>query len=94
MAGEANLQTKIMTDCKTAGILAYKTEAVGQRGFPDVLLLKAAVIVFLELKNPNGKGSLEPHQKRIRKKFIEQGANIYVINTYAQWLTIKSRHYP
>jgi len=93
MAGESKLQAKISTLCKSAGILCFKLNADGQRGFPDLLLLRGGVIVFLELKNPNGKGKLSAPQVRMVEKFKAQRANIYVVENLEEFYVIQARHY-
>ena len=93
MAGESKLQAKISGICKSAGILCFKLNADAQRGFPDLLLLHGGVIVFLELKNPNGRGRLSAPQIRMVGKFKEQGANIYVVENLEEFYAIQKRHY-
>jgi hypothetical protein len=54
--------------------------AIGQRGFPDLLLIfKGGLVVFVELKTPTGR--LSPKQKRTIKRMKKQGAKVYVIDT-------------
>jgi len=93
MAGEANLQTRISTCCKKLAILCFKLDAAGQRGFPDLLLLKDSKIVFIELKNPNGHGRLSAPQTRMIEKFKKEKVNIYVVENFEQFEAIKKRYY-
>jgi hypothetical protein len=94
MAGEGDLQTQIMTDCKGSGILAAKVEAVGRRGFPDLLLIFDGVVVFMELKNPNGKGVISKQQIRWASRLAAHGGNVCRVDNMGEYYAIKERHYP
>lgn len=84
---EAKLQAKIIEKCKEYGILAFKTVAVGRRGFPDLtLILPGGVVVFIELKTKTGK--LRPNQIIIRDKLLKQGANIHVIRSVEEFTAL------
>ena len=49
---EALLQNYLIKQAKANGIYARKLVAVGQTGFPDVLIAINGYAVFIELKNP------------------------------------------
>jgi hypothetical protein len=55
-----------------------KMEAVGQRGFPDLLLISGGVSLYLELKSPKGTGVLSPLQVRMHQDLVAAGAWVEV----------------
>ncbi len=55
--------------------------AVGQTGFPDVLIAINGYAVFIELKNPNGKGKLSKKQGREISKMKAAGLSVIVLQS-------------
>ena len=79
---EKTYQTWCINTAIARGILAYKVEAAGRSGFPDVLLVGAGgVIVFVELKSPRGTGRLSALQLRTINELDRQGADVYVCDS-------------
>tara|TARA_R110000744_G_scaffold184672_1_gene304068 strand:- start:329 stop:646 length:318 start_codon:yes stop_codon:yes gene_type:complete len=77
---EKHLQDYLFVQAKKHGIYARKMQAVGHTGFPDVLLAFDGYALFIELKNPNGKGRLSQKQEAEIKRLMEAGLDVYVIS--------------
>jgi hypothetical protein len=77
---EKLLQRKVMTEAKKRGIFAAKMEAVGQRGFPDLLLLKNGRYVLMELKHPDGTGRLSELQKHMIDVLRGHQAEVHIVH--------------
>lgn len=78
---EKNLQDFLLKKCKKFNILAYKTEAKGCRGFPDVTVCHDGAVYFIELKNPNGKGRLSVQQIDLITEMKKRGIKVHVYNS-------------
>jgi len=61
---ESTLQSKIMAFCKTMDVLCYKFASPSKRGVPDLLVVSNGRCLFLEVKNPNGRGRVSALQQR------------------------------
>ncbi len=83
MATEKRLQQYCKTLAKGCGVGFYKLECVGRRGFPDVMLIKGAKIVFVELKSPSGTGRLSALQTHRIAELRELGATVLVVDSFA-----------
>ena len=81
---EQDLQLFFKSQCKKHGILFFKLHCEGQRGFPDVLLIKDRKMVLVELKNPSKTGRLSKLQKKLREKIQRQGVPVFVIDNKAE----------
>lgn len=79
---EALLQNYLIKQAKANGIYARKLVAVGNTGFPDVMIAFNNHAVFIELKNPNGKGELSKKQIREIARLRDQGMNVYIVDSY------------
>lgn len=90
---EAQLQRILIERCRGYGVLAFKMECKGRRGFPDLLLLHNGVSVFIEVKNPKGTGRLSAWQKKTIKLLTENGAHAYVIESEAELYPILRHAY-
>lgn len=77
---EYALQRKLKKLAEDAGVLFYKMEAKGKRGFPDVLLLANGRSVYIELKSPKGTGKLSALQTRRIEEMKAAGADVRVID--------------
>ena len=78
---EALLQNYLIKQAKANGIYARKLVAVGQTGFPDVMIAFNDHAVFIELKNPNGKGELSKKQIREISKMKAAGLSVIVLQS-------------
>lgn len=85
---ENALQAKISKKLKRAGLLVYKVEAIGQPGFPDLLVFRpGGGAVLLEVKTPTGR--LRPLQVHtIERELIPQGVEVHVITNAEQALAV------
>lgn len=70
---EKTFQKKVIAEAKKRGIFVCKMEAVGQRGFPDLLLVFNGQSLYLELKSPKGTGKLSPLQERMQAELRKVG---------------------
>ena len=77
---EALLQNYLIKQAKANGIYARKLVAVGQTGFPDVMIAINGNALFIELKNPNGKGELSKKQGREISKMKAVGLQVVVLD--------------
>jgi len=76
---ERALQGYLFRQAKAHDIYCRKMRAEGQTGFPDVLLAQGGVVMFVELKNPNGKGRLSARQKRELQRLRDAGVSAVVV---------------
>jgi hypothetical protein len=61
---EAIIEDEIVALAKRLGGVALKLVLAGEKGFPDrTILLPGGVVLFVEVKEPNG-GKVSEHQKR------------------------------
>ena len=77
---EKSLQNKIMKLCKEKEVLCEKLESRSSRGWPDLFLLYEGRCVFLEIKNPNGRGRISPVQLRKHEDLILHGGWVFVVS--------------
>jgi hypothetical protein len=83
MPTEALLSKQCVKYARILGVLVWKTEAVGRRGFPDLtLLFHDGHVMFVELKHPNGKGTLSALQEKTITEMREHNADVYVIDDF------------
>ena len=94
MAGESKLQRKCVDICKEKRIIARKINADSNRGWPDLLLIFpiSGETVYVEMKNPNGKGILSSSQRLEHKKIRAQGASVYTCDTLDKFNSIIKEH--
>ena len=76
------LESKIQTSCinyaKKNGWYCCKTIKVSVSGFPDLIMLKNGVCVFVEFKSANG---LQSELQKYQQKLLEnQGFKYYLVN--------------
>tara|TARA_R110000772_G_scaffold227457_1_gene338237 strand:+ start:382 stop:681 length:300 start_codon:yes stop_codon:yes gene_type:complete len=78
------LQNYLKKIAERHGVLFFKLEAVGQTGFPDVLLAYKGWSVYVELKSEKGTGVLSKRQVFMLDKLSNNGLEVHVIkNTEA-----------
>ena len=85
---ELQFQNWCVNQCKNAGVLVYKTAALGRRGFPDLLLVGGGQVVFVELKSPKGTGRLSDLQRHTIALLKDEGATVYVCNSREDFMQI------
>jgi len=78
MVTEKTFQKTVIAKFKKVGCFVAKMEAVGQCGFPDLLVIYRGVSLYLELKSPKGTGKLSPLQLRMHDELRQAGAWVEV----------------
>lgn len=81
MPSESTLQSFIVKLCGKYGVLCYKFSSPSRRGVPDLLLLCEGRVLFIEVKNPNGKGRLSPLQEIEIDRLSRNGFAVEVIDS-------------
>jgi beta-lactamase superfamily II metal-dependent hydrolase len=82
MSTEKALQDWTVKKCKQYDLLPYKLTVVGQRGFPDLMIIKAEKPPFFcELKSPAGTGALSKSQQASIQKLRDHGQTVYVCDS-------------
>ena len=75
---ESSVEDHLKAVARVHGFKVRKLVWVGRRGAPDrVLMKKPGVIIFVELKAPEG--VLEPHQEREHKRLRDDGFRVVVL---------------
>ena len=80
IGNEIDLELRIVSEATKLGWLSYKLEFVGQRGAPDRMFIRGNRVVFIEFKNPNGRGRVSVNQERILNEIRRHGAEAYVVD--------------
>lgn len=89
---EADLQKQCIQYCYDNDVLAYKVETPARRGFPDLLLVfPGGRTTFVELKHPNGHGTLSALQLVTINSLLNQGADVHVIDNYEYFTTLVTK---
>jgi Holliday junction resolvase len=91
VAAEAKLQSKIITDLKSEGWLVNKIMLCSNQGWPDVEAYKQKRTIFIEVKSEGKKAA--PLQQYRHKQLIDQGFEVYVIDTWDMYLNIKQTRF-
>lgn len=78
MVTEKVFQRNVISRCKKLGCFVAKMEAVGQAGFPDLLIIYQGKSLYLELKSPKGTGKLSALQELMHKELRAAGAWVEV----------------
>ena len=92
--GESTLQHECFAYAKKCGVVARKIHAEGRRGWTDALLIFPVTgeTVYVEMKNPNGKGKIAKLQSIEHQKIIGQGASAYFCKNFAVFKMIVQLH--
>lgn len=86
--GEAKLERKLVARGKSMGMIVVKLEAP-PIGIPDRLfIMDSGRTVFIEFKNPNGKGRISPEQFVRANQLHKLGHVCYCIDNYEEGLEI------
>lgn len=75
---EKAFQKNVCARFRKIGAFVAKMEAVGQRGFPDLLVIYKGRSLYLELKSPKGTGRLSDLQILMHESLREAGAWVEV----------------
>ena len=90
---EKTLEKKCKDYAKSLGWLAYKFKSPSHRGLPDDLFInKVGSTVYVEFKNPNGKGVLSPLQAKTHTKMRGNNAPVYVCKDFEHFKRILGHH--
>ncbi len=82
----SKFQTKIINKFKSEGCIVLNTIKLSDNGYPDLIILKAGVAEFIEIKE--GGDTLKPLQKYRIDNLIKQGFNAYCLHN------LKGKIYP
>ena len=84
---ESKLQSKIIDDLKLYGWEVLKMMKGNEAGWPDIFAFKNKVTVFIEVKKQGKEAeNLQQYQHR---RLQAQGFQVFVIDTWEQYLEIK-----
>lgn len=79
---ESTLQTATCKALRDVGALCYKFASPSKRGVPDVLVLgENMTCMFIEFKNPNGKGRLSRLQQLEIAKLEDNGHITFIVDS-------------
>jgi hypothetical protein len=78
MITEKSFQKSVILLAKRLGCFVAKMEAVGQAGFPDLLVIFNGKSLYLELKSPKGTGKLSALQIHMHEQLRKAGAWVEV----------------
>lgn len=84
---ESKLQFRIIKDLMLSGWEAHKVMKSTRSGWPDIEAFKDKQTVFMELKSINKKA--KALQEHIHDRLRKQGFQVFVIDTWEQYLQIK-----
>lgn len=90
MAGEKNLQTKILNDLRSYGrnIVVTKIERCSDNAVPDIFFTTLFTgAIFIEVKNDGEKP--RKNQVLMMKKLRKCGVEAYACSTWEEWVKIK-----
>ena len=79
MKTEKDLQKFITRYCKQQGVFCQKTESRSARGFPDLMLARDGLVLFMELKTPAGTGRLSALQLKRHREMRAAGLRVEVV---------------
>jgi Holliday junction resolvase-like predicted endonuclease len=71
-------QSRFIKEKEKEGYLVLKTIRLNKTGFPDIILLKKNICIFVELKE--GKDTLKPLQKLRIDELRAQGFDAYCLH--------------
>jgi hypothetical protein len=93
---EAQLQKKCGVYARRNRVLVRKIHAEQRKGWPDLILVFpiSGETVYVEMKNPNGKGTLAEVQKIERDKIRAQNASVYTCDSFDDFKRIIDNHLP
>ena len=78
MVTEKVFQKSVISRAKKMGCFVAKMEAVGQAGFPDLLIISQGKSLYLELKSPKGTGKLSALQEIMHEEIRAAGGWVEV----------------
>jgi len=85
---EGALQRACIKRGEQDGWLAYKFASPSHRGVPDCVFIKKGHTVWVEFKNPNGKGKLSELQSVTINRMRQHGADVHICSSMEQFLHV------
>lgn len=86
MAGEANLENRCRKYAQQRGGELLKFKSPGNKGIHDrILLMPKGFVAFVEFKNPNKRGRMEPLQEYWQKRFTQLEIRTYIIDSFSDF---------
>jgi len=80
---ESAVEAELRRRVTERGGMCEKIMVIGQRGFPDrLVVLPGPRVIFVELKRPRG-GRLSPHQREYIARFEALGVAVAVVRNSA-----------
>lgn len=76
---EAALQRKVIRELNALGWIVWKWESPGRRGVPDLIALRDGIVIFIEVKTPEGR--LSPGQTKMIRDMLRAGALVYLVRS-------------
>lgn len=76
---EAHLEEVFSREVKKAGGWSIKFNSIGTNGLPDRIVFYKCFTWLVELKTP--KGTIQPIQKNIHKKFSDHGFKVRIVRS-------------
>lgn len=87
MAAESKLQTRIRKNLEKNWYVV-KVSICNKPGFPDLMALNAGRTMFFEIKSAGKKA--KPLQEHRHTELRDRGFQVFVIDTWEQYLHIRS----
>lgn len=84
---EGKLQSKIINDLEISGWEVNKVMKSNKAGWPDIEAFRWKVTIFIETKSEGKKA--RPLQLYIHRKLIKQGFQVFVIDSWDEYLQVK-----
>ncbi|MBQ60525.1 MAG: hypothetical protein CMQ19_00470 [Gammaproteobacteria bacterium] len=80
---ERDLQKKCLAYARDQGCFARKVETPAHNGFPDCIFHFKGKTLYVEFKNPNGKGKVSPIQAKDHQRLEAVGMTVYVVDDFS-----------
>jgi len=80
---ERDLQKKCLDYARDQGCFARKVETPAHNGFPDCIFHYKGKTLYVEFKNPNGKGKVSPLQQKDHARLADAGMTVLIIDDLA-----------
>ena len=79
---ESSLERRVVKYCKARGWLCLKMDPRYYKGIPDRLIVLPSMVVWMEFKRPDGKGSVSRHQVKAHQTLERLGMYVIVVDNY------------
>ncbi len=79
---ESSLERRVVKYCKARGWLCLKMDPRYYKGIPDRLIVLPSMVVWMEFKRPDGKGSVSRHQVKAHQTLERLGMYVVVVDNY------------